>query len=191
MLPHIIFILISHTDCKESYTPHQYENADDRAADSQAQSLFDCGGEHPQFISFDLLNDNYCDCDETGIDEPSTSACNRGRFYCAPEDRYIFSSMVNDLLCDCCDGSDEWLNIENEMIECEQRCDQHQQNQMNADNIVIFDGSPRGHLPFEDFRILNYTSMEYIFISSLASVQRQWRQQQHDNTKQDQQQHLQ
>ncbi|XP_031249367.1 glucosidase 2 subunit beta [Pistacia vera] len=56
------------------------------------------------------LNDDFCDCLD-GTDEPGTSACPNGKFYCqntghAP--RKIFSSRVNDGICDCCDGSDEY-----------------------------------------------------------------------------------
>ncbi|KAJ6693529.1 hypothetical protein OIU85_004313 [Salix viminalis] len=61
-------------------------------------------------FSRDRLNDNFCDCLD-GTDEPGTSACPRGKFYCrnyGSTPKFIFSSRVNDQICDCCDGSDEY-----------------------------------------------------------------------------------
>ncbi|XP_015578414.2 glucosidase 2 subunit beta [Ricinus communis] len=58
----------------------------------------------------DCFNDNFCDCVD-GTDEPGTSACPRGKFYCrnlGSKPQFIFSSRVNDQICDCCDGSDEY-----------------------------------------------------------------------------------
>ncbi|KAL3848810.1 hypothetical protein ACJIZ3_010692 [Penstemon smallii] len=58
----------------------------------------------------DHLNDDFCDCAD-GTDEPGTSACPAGKFYCrniGSTPRFLFSSRVNDHICDCCDGSDEY-----------------------------------------------------------------------------------
>ncbi|KAL3274019.1 hypothetical protein HHI36_015437 [Cryptolaemus montrouzieri] len=66
-------------------------------------------------IKFSKVNDDYCDC-EDGTDEPGTSACSNGFFYCnfeqsdltkLNENGKIPSSKVDDGVCDCCDGSDE------------------------------------------------------------------------------------
>ncbi|XP_032289633.1 uncharacterized protein [Drosophila virilis] len=78
-------------------------------------------------IPFDHLNDNYCDCDADGSDEPSTNACANGRFYCKYQKRHItgrgldvwvWASRVNDNVCDCCDGSDEWTTH----VKCQNNC---------------------------------------------------------------------
>ncbi|MED6183133.1 hypothetical protein PIB30_035265 [Stylosanthes scabra] len=56
------------------------------------------------------LNDDFCDCPD-GTDEPGTSACPGGKFYCRNAGHVpttLFSSRVNDGICDCCDGSDEY-----------------------------------------------------------------------------------
>ncbi|KAG6572276.1 Glucosidase 2 subunit beta, partial [Cucurbita argyrosperma subsp. sororia] len=61
-------------------------------------------------FTIDRLNDDFCDCVD-GTDEPGTSACARGKFYCrnmGSTPRFLFSSRVNDHICDCCDGSDEY-----------------------------------------------------------------------------------
>lgn len=83
-----------------------------------------------QSVPWSAVNNENCDCAD-GSDEPGTSACENGRFvvyvcslifivtnsitwyrfYCEPELRFISSLRVNDGLCDCCDGSDEWKGV--------------------------------------------------------------------------------
>lgn len=66
------------------------------------------------------LNDDFCDCLD-GSDEPGTSACPNGRFYCQNAGHIpvvLFSSKVNDGICDCCDGSDEYDG----KVKCQNTC---------------------------------------------------------------------
>ncbi|KAG1371441.1 Glucosidase 2 subunit beta [Cocos nucifera] len=66
------------------------------------------------------LNDEFCDCPD-GTDEPGTSACPQGKFYCQNAGHIpltVFSSRVNDGICDCCDGSDEY----NGNVNCPNTC---------------------------------------------------------------------
>ena len=63
-------------------------------------------------IDISKVNDNYCDCPEDGSDEPLTNACEKSVFRCTKHTRgyptVLPAGFVNDGICDCCDGSDEW-----------------------------------------------------------------------------------
>jgi len=78
----------------------------------------------------EMVDDEFCDCWDDGVDERSTSACSHNwdsTFQClspikvpnhrlAPDPITIFSSRVHDGVCDCCDGSDEKQGL------CENKC---------------------------------------------------------------------
>ena len=76
-------------------------------------------------LTLEMINDNRCDCPDDGFDEPGTAACEMGKFYCRNVknlDIYIPSYKVNDGVCDCCDGSDEYLDKFGK--KCENTCGQ-------------------------------------------------------------------
>lgn len=40
-------------------------------------------------MPMDRLNDDFCDCEEDGSDEPETNACSNGVFYCTHQKRFV------------------------------------------------------------------------------------------------------
>ncbi|KAI8103292.1 hypothetical protein M9435_004631 [Picochlorum sp. BPE23] len=88
-----------------------------RGVSPEDAALYRQGASHGKFtckdgsvtIPFNRVNDDYCDCAD-GSDEPGTSACLNGVFYCrnkGHEVKILKSMYVDDGVCDCCDGSDE------------------------------------------------------------------------------------
>ncbi|KAG0207742.1 hypothetical protein BGX28_001075 [Mortierella sp. GBA30] len=76
-----------------------------------------------KILPYTAINDDYCDCQD-GSDEPGTSACGTGYFYCNNAGhipKYIKTSRLNDGVCDpeCCDGSDEF----NGQVQCPNVCE--------------------------------------------------------------------
>jgi hypothetical protein len=61
-----------------------------------------CGDARGTSVPSSRINDDYCDCVESGVDEPGTSACSNGRFYCNNagfRGAFIHSSFVDDGIC--------------------------------------------------------------------------------------------
>ncbi|CAB4069117.1 PRKCSH [Lepeophtheirus salmonis] len=89
-------------------------STDPRGVDPDFVSFYDSAKnfqclDGSSIIDYRKVNDDYCDC-EDGSDEPGTSACPNGSFFCHNMgfmQSRIPSSRVNDGICDCCDGSDE------------------------------------------------------------------------------------
>ncbi|RLN59994.1 hypothetical protein BBJ28_00001360 [Nothophytophthora sp. Chile5] len=80
------------------------------------------------------VNDDFCDCEQDGSDEPGTSACSHVllrsdatsrsfglMFQCRSGGRQISSAFVSDGVCDCCDGSDEIKSACPDTCEAERR----------------------------------------------------------------------
>ncbi|KAI8321095.1 hypothetical protein GQ54DRAFT_325403 [Martensiomyces pterosporus] len=101
-------------------------------------------------IPFARVNDDYCDCPD-GSDEPGTSACNNGSFYCANAGHIparIDSSKVNDGICDeqCCDGSDEWDSDARCANRCEEIGQRHREKQAEIEAAASAGGKRRTEL---------------------------------------------
>lgn len=80
-------------------------------------------------IPFERVNDDYCDCID-GSDEPGTSACPNGTFFCQNAGHiptYLPSSRINDGVCEesCCDGSDEWSGLTTCPNTCKQKAKEY------------------------------------------------------------------
>lgn len=61
-----------------------------------------CPGNPEKTLTEAMINDGFCDCPEDGFDEPGTSACNNGAFYCHNKGflpKTVDSIFVNDGVC--------------------------------------------------------------------------------------------
>lgn len=90
-------------------TAHSIRGVRKRSLSLYAGETFTCL-DKSHTIPIAHVNDDFCDCTD-GSDEPGTSACLNGKFYCTntgAKGKEIPSSRVNDGICDCCDGTDEW-----------------------------------------------------------------------------------
>lgn len=99
-------------------------------------------------IDLARINDDFCDCRD-GSDEPGTSACPAGRFYCrnkGSRGKFVSSHLVNDGVCDCCDGSDEWAS----RAGCVDRCqeDGAAWRQAQADAVRKAEAGARARLEY-------------------------------------------
>ncbi|GLV31584.1 Glucosidase 2 beta subunit [Carabus blaptoides fortunei] len=105
----LLFIIIVACEIKTSEVPRPRGVPLSRAPLYAAGKEFVCL-DGSLTIPFLQVNDNYCDCPD-GSDEPGTSACPHGMFYCTNAGHKplnIPSARVNDGICDCCDASDEY-----------------------------------------------------------------------------------
>ncbi|ESL08355.1 hypothetical protein TRSC58_03942, partial [Trypanosoma rangeli SC58] len=88
----------------------------------RGEEPFACLGVNATTMGY-RVNDDYCDCSD-GSDEPGTSACTthsvrvkfpaNWNFKCKNigfKPREIPHNRINDGICDCCDGSDEYSGI--------------------------------------------------------------------------------
>eukprot|EP00927_Polykrikos_kofoidii_P036633 TRINITY_DN30925_c0_g1_i1.p1 TRINITY_DN30925_c0_g1~~TRINITY_DN30925_c0_g1_i1.p1 ORF type:complete len:455 (+),score=46.77 TRINITY_DN30925_c0_g1_i1:53-1417(+) len=122
-----------------------------RYLQSRATGRFQCFDGTQELSSFKSVNDDFCDCPD-GSDEPGTSACaglvpskpggpppiafacawafadatsqvtERGAF------KMVRSAAVNDGICDCCGGEDEWDTTGGAAV-CPDRCAQEENEQ--------------------------------------------------------------
>lgn len=112
-------------------------------------------------LKYSQLNDDFCDCAD-GSDEPGTSACINGRFFCINagfKPLILPSTRVNDGICDCCDASDEYFSN----VKCINNCielgsadrirEKQQAELLKSGNQVRLDMAQKGKKQKEDQKI--------------------------------------
>lgn len=127
-------------------------------------------------IPAEKINDGYCDCPLTGVDEPETAACAGSNAWAAvlrggessPNESLLFTcpkqpnlklalSRVHDGVCDCCDGADEGKGV------CKDGCDaifaeQRRLRKEQEENYKI--GSKIRQKAIEDFVVLRKEKLD-------------------------------
>jgi len=107
---------------------------------------FECFDGSKVFPKFEVVNDDYCDCLD-GSDEPGTSACvgivirpakmALSGFSCGwssgLDHGVVRFAAVNDGICDCCAGDDEWDGN----VKCTDRCDLENAAKQEEESRVI------------------------------------------------------
>lgn len=104
----------------------------DRLSLYQGSSAFTCISDGT-IIPAARINDDFCDCHD-GTDEPGTSACPNGEFYCPNrgfQPRILAAAFVNDGVCDCCDGSDE------DAGRCDNTCAQQGATMLQSKQLLL------------------------------------------------------
>ncbi|ORC87584.1 protein kinase C substrate protein [Trypanosoma theileri] len=118
----------------------------EKFASIKPKDTFKCLNANVSIFGYQV-NDDYCDCPD-GSDEPGTSACTSQeniikfpsdwKFRCKNEGfrlQEVPHNRVNDGICDCCDGSDEYSGVK----DCPNVCAEVQENEekrlMEAEKI--------------------------------------------------------
>ncbi|GMP54731.1 hypothetical protein CsSME_00019798 [Camellia sinensis var. sinensis] len=92
-----LFLFLFFTTCSASLLPIGIHPLDDKYYASEVIKCKDGS----KSLTRDRINDDFCDCLD-GTDEPGTSACPTGKFYCknvGSTPQFLFSSRVNDQFC--------------------------------------------------------------------------------------------
>ncbi|PWU88041.1 putative protein kinase C substrate protein, heavy chain [Trypanosoma cruzi] len=135
MLPYIFFFSLVITGCSALEPSYGVQDGFlEYFAAVHPEKPFNCLCGNVSIMGHQV-NDDYCDCPD-GSDEPGTSACTNDRlevnlpkkwkFRCKNigfKQQEIPHNQINDGLCDCCDGSDEYSDI----IACPNVCAETQE----------------------------------------------------------------